>query len=62
LTMGFIPRVRIMYVWLTASTSEMVSKSHLTLDGCVASRSKMLTYFVYAALLNQIGALPSDKI
>jgi len=62
LTMGFIPRVRIMYVWLTVSTSEMVSKSRLTLDGCVASRSKMLTYFVYAPLLNRLDALLSSVI
>ena len=27
-------------------------------NGCVAIWYKMLTYFVYAPLLNQIGALP----
>jgi len=31
---------------------------HLTLNGCVASRFKMLTYYVYAPLLKRIGALP----
>jgi hypothetical protein len=31
-------------------------------DGCVAIRSKMLTYSVYAPLLNRIDALPSNTI
>ena len=31
---------------------------HLTPKGCVAIRFKMLTYFVYAPLLNRIGAVP----
>jgi hypothetical protein len=31
---------------------------HLTSNGCVAIRFKMLTYCVYAALLNLIDALP----
>jgi len=35
-----------------------VLKMHLTLNGCVAIRFKMLTYFVYAPLLNRIDALP----
>jgi hypothetical protein len=37
---------------------EAVSKMHLTSNGCVAIRFKMLTYCVYAALLNLIDALP----
>ena len=35
-----------------------VLKMHLTLNGCVAIRFKMLTYCVYAPRLNQIDALP----
>ena len=35
---------------------------HLTLNGCVAIRSKMLTYYVYAPLLNRIDALPLNVI
>ena len=31
---------------------------HLAPNGCVAIRFKMLTYFVYAPLLNRIDALP----
>ena len=31
---------------------------HVTLNGCVAIRCKMLTYSVYAALLNRIDASP----
>jgi hypothetical protein len=31
---------------------------HLTLNGCVAIWFEMLTYYVYAPLSNQIGALP----
>jgi len=31
---------------------------HFTSNGCVAIRFKMLTYCVYAALLNLIDALP----
>jgi hypothetical protein len=33
---------------------------HLTPNGCVAIRFKMLTYSVYAPLLNRIDALPLD--
>jgi hypothetical protein len=40
----------------------MVSKPHLMLDSCVAIRCKMLTYYVYAPLLNRIGALLSSLI
>jgi len=36
---------------------EAVSKMHLTSNGCVAIRFKVLTYCVYAALLNLIDAL-----
>jgi hypothetical protein len=42
--------------------AEVVSKSHLVSDGCVAIRLKMLTYSVYAPLLNRIDALPSNTI
>jgi len=35
-----------------------VLKMHLTLNGCVAIRFKMLTYSVYAPLLSRIDALP----
>ena len=31
-------------------------------DSCVAIRFKMLTYFVYAALLNRIDALLSNML
>jgi hypothetical protein len=31
---------------------------HLTLNGCVAIRFKMLTYLKYAPLSNRIDALP----
>ena len=31
---------------------------HLTLNGCVAIRFKMLTYYGYAPLINRIDALP----
>jgi hypothetical protein len=41
---------------------ELVLTPHLLLEDCVAIRSKMLTYFVYAPLLNRIDALPSNKI
>ena len=34
----------------------------LTPKGCVAIRFKMLTYCVYAPLLNRIDALPLDVI
>ena len=35
---------------------------HLTSNGCVAIRFKMLTYYVYAPLLNRIDALPLNVI
>ena len=35
---------------------------HIMPIGCVAIRFKMLTYFVYAPLLNRIDALPLDII
>ncbi len=35
---------------------------HLAFNGCVAIRFKMLTYFVYAPLLNRIDALPLNVI
>ena len=35
---------------------------HLTSNGCVAIRFKMLTYCVYAPLLNLIGAIPLNVI
>jgi hypothetical protein len=35
---------------------------HLTLNGCVAIRFKMLTYSVYAPRLNRIDALPLNVI
>jgi hypothetical protein len=35
---------------------------HITLKGRVAIRFKMLTYCVYAPLLNRIGALPLSVI
>jgi hypothetical protein len=35
---------------------------HLTPMGCVTIRFKMLTYSVYAPLLNRIDALPLDVI
>jgi hypothetical protein len=35
---------------------------HLTSNGCVAIRFKMLTYCVYAPLLNLIDALPLNVI
>ena len=37
---------------------KLVLKPYLMSDGCVAIRFKMLTYFVYAPLLNRIDALP----
>ena len=40
----------------------MVLKPHLASNGCVAIRFKMLTYFVYAPLLNRIDALPLNTI
>jgi hypothetical protein len=39
-----------------------VLKMHLTPNGCVAIRFKMLTYSVYAPLLNRIDALPLSVI
>ena len=41
---------------------ETISKMHLTSNGCVAIWFKMLTYYVYAPLLNQIDALPLNVI
>jgi hypothetical protein len=41
---------------------EAVSKLHLASNGCVAIRFKMLTYYVYAPLLNRIDALPLNAI
>jgi hypothetical protein len=41
---------------------EAVSKLHLTSNGRVAIRFKVLTYYVYAPLLNLIGALPLNVI
>jgi len=41
---------------------EAVLKMHLTPNGCVAICVKMLTYCVYAPLLNQIDALPLSVI
>jgi len=35
---------------------------HLASNGSVAIWFKMLTYYVYAPLLNQIGALPLNAI
>jgi hypothetical protein len=35
---------------------------HLSLNGCVAIRFKMLTYCVYALRLNRIDALPLNVI
>jgi hypothetical protein len=35
---------------------------HLTLNGYVAIQFKMLTYSVYAPLLNRIDALPLNMI
>ena len=37
---------------------EAFSKLHLASNGRVAIRFKMLTYYVYAPLLNRIDALP----
>ena len=42
--------------------NKAVLKMYLTLNGYVAIRFKMLTYFVYALLLNQIDALPLNAI
>jgi len=39
-----------------------VTKMHLTPNGCVAIQFKMLTYCVYAPLLNRIDALPLNVI
>jgi len=41
---------------------EAFSKMHLTSNGCVAIQFKLLTYCVYAALLNLIDALPLNAI
>jgi hypothetical protein len=41
---------------------EAVSKLHLTSKGCVAIRFRMLTYYIYAPLLNRIDALPLNAI
>jgi hypothetical protein len=41
---------------------EAVSKLHLALNGCVAIRLEMLTYYVYAPLLNRIDAFPLSEI
>jgi hypothetical protein len=38
-----------------------VFKMHLTLDGCVAIRFKMLTYFLHAALLNPHRRLALER-
>ena len=35
---------------------------HITINGCVAIQFKMLTYYVYAPLLNRIDALPLNAI
>jgi hypothetical protein len=35
---------------------------HLTLNGCVAIRFKMITYCAYAPRLNRIDALPLNVI
>ena len=35
---------------------------HVTLKGCVAIQFKMLTYYIYAPLLNRIDALPLNAI
>ena len=48
--------------WMSAVRIEAVSKLHLALNGCVAIRFKMLTYSVYAPLLNRIDALPLNTI
>jgi hypothetical protein len=42
--------------------SEPISKMHLTPKGFVAIRFKMLTYYVYAPLLNRIDASPLNVI
>ena len=39
------------------NTLEVVSKPHLVPDGCVAQRTEMLTYFVYAPLSIRWDAL-----
>jgi hypothetical protein len=41
---------------------EAISKMHLPLNGCVAIQFKILTYSMYAPLLNRIGALPLNVI
>jgi len=41
---------------------EGILKMHLTSNGRVAIRFKMLTYCVYAPLLNRIDALPLNVI
>ena len=49
-------------VRITGQKLEAISKMHLALNGFVAIRFKMLTYYIYAPLSNRIGALPLSVI